>query len=133
MASISVTGKGSEVTSRNKRHAEEKLSKLTRYHGGITRIAAVLDQSTEGAEVELVVSLKRGNPVVCHTRSKDLYSAIDLVLDKAEGQLTRYKERHKDRRADPVGTVAAPPPGGSSEEENLESYDDVVEKTDFRE
>jgi len=126
-------GKGSEVTSRNKRHAEEKLSKLTRYHGGITRIAAVLERSGEDAEIEVVVSLKRGNPVVCSSRAKDLYSAIDLVLDKAEGRLTRYKERHKDRRADPVGTVAAPPPGAPSEDEDLESYDEVVEKTDFSE
>ena len=129
MGTISVTGKGSEVTSRNKRHAEEKLSKLERYYGGISRIEAVLNQGEDGAEVELVISVKRGKPLVCHTRAQDLYSAIDIVIDKAEGKLTRYKERHKDHRTERASSVAEV--AGGADEEKLESFDDVVEGTDF--
>lgn len=130
MATISVTGKGSEITSRNKRHAEEKFGKLKRYYGGISRIEAVLVQGNDGAEVELVISIKRAKPLVCHTRAQDLYSAIDLVIDKAEGKLTRYKERHKDHRTESASSATAPQ-AGPDDEENLESFDDVVEGSDF--
>lgn len=133
MATIVVTGRDAEVTSRNKQHAEEKLSKLERYHNGITKIEAVLGHGSDGAEAELVISVRRRRPIVCHGRAKELYAAIDIVLDKAEGQLTKFKERTKDQRTRKrTGRVSAGASGGAVDEDaNLESYEDIVEKTDF--
>ena len=133
MATIVVTGRDSEVTSRNKQHAEEKLAKLERYYNGITKIEAVLGHRADGAEAELVISVRRRKAIVCHGKAKELYAAIDVVLDKAEGQLTRFKERTKDQRTrKPTGQVSAGEVMGvADEEENLESYEDIVEKTDF--
>ncbi len=132
MATIVVTGRDSEVTSRNKQHAEEKLAKLERYYNGITKIEAVLGHVSDGAEAELVISVRKRRPIVCHSKAKELYAAIDIVLDKAEGQLTRFKERTRDQRTKRAGRASAPEGGGApDEEENLESYEDIVEKTDF--
>ena len=134
MATIVVTGKDSEVTSRNKQHAEEKFAKLSRYYDGITKIEAVLGHRSDGAEAELVISVRRRRPIVCHSRAKELYAAIDMVLDKAEGQLTRFKERTKNQRAKKrAGRVSVTNAEGVTldGEENLESYEDIVEKTDF--
>ena len=133
MATIVVTGRDAEITSRNKQHAEEKLAKLERYHSGITRIEAVLGHNAEGAEAELVISVRRRRKaIVCHGKAKELYAAIDVVLDKAEGQLTRIKERSQDRKKRSTGSAAGGQAAGAADEEDkLESYEDIVEKTDF--
>ena len=133
MATIVVTGRDSEVTSRNKQHAEDKLAKLERYYNGITKIEAVLGHQADGAEAELVISVRRRKAIVCHGKAKELYAAIDVVLDKAEGQLTKFKERTQDQRTrKPTGQVApGEAMGVADDEENLESYEDIVEKTDF--
>jgi putative sigma-54 modulation protein len=131
MATIHVTGRDDQVTSRNKEHAEEKISRLAKYFNGIGKIEAVLGHSGDEAEVELVISLPRSSPIVCHTRAKDLYAAIDLVLDKAEVQLTKHKEKVKERKLHRNGAAAPEAPAASGDDEGLESYDDVVDKKDF--
>lgn len=135
MATIHVTGKDAQVSSRNKEHAQEKLSKLARYFNGIGTIEAFLGHSGDDAEVEVVISVPRGSPIVCRSAARDLYAAIDLVLDKAEAQLTKHKERirtHKGEKPS-LGAAAASPGGEGAEVEDaqLESYDDVIEKRDF--
>ena len=140
MATITVTGRDSQVSTRNKEHAEEKLSKLARYFDGIVKIEAVLGHSGEGAEAEVVISVPRGSPIVCRSTAQDLHAAVDLVLDKAEVQLTKHKERIKERKTPHKGAPgevfeagAAPPKpdDDTPDDDTLESYDDVIEKRDF--
>ena len=87
-------GKGWQGPSLNYR----KIEKLEKYFNGITRIEMILSNSGDLSEAELVISVKRGSQIVCRTQDKDLYAAIDLVLDKAEAQLTKHKERLKEHR-----------------------------------
>lgn len=132
MPTIVVTGRDAQVTSGNKERAEEKISKLAKYFNGIVKIEAILGHSGDNAEVELVISVKRSNPIVCHSHAKDLYSAIDLVIDKAEAQLTKHKEKlktHKgERSAAGEGSLEK---SAAQDDEALESYDEVIEKRDF--
>ena len=131
MVNILVTGRGEKITSRDRKHAEEKIHKLEKYFNGMTRIEIILQKVAELAEVELVISVKRGSQIVCHARDKDLYAAVDLVLDKAEIQLTRHKEKVRQRR---TGREGAGVPGEVAEEsgeEQLEAYEDIVEKREF--
>jgi putative sigma-54 modulation protein len=130
MATIVVIGRGDRITSRDRKHAEDKIQKLEKYFNGITRIEFILNQSAELSEVELVISVKRGSPIVCRMKDKDLYAAVDLVLDKAEIQLTRHKEKVRSRRSGKEGEVETPA-SGEPVEEKLEAYDDIVEKQQF--
>jgi putative sigma-54 modulation protein len=132
MATIVVTGRSEKITSRDKTHAEEKIEKLEKYFNGIGKIEIILNKTAELAEVELVISVKRGSQIVCRTQDKDLYAAIDLVLDKAEVQLTRHKEKVRQRRTGREGEGEA---AGSTEtgEEKLEAYEDIVDKREFGE
>jgi putative sigma-54 modulation protein len=95
MPQIFVTGRDGQVTAKNREHAEDKITKLEKYFDGIGKIEAILGHSGDEAQVELVIRVRRGNPIVCHSKAKDLYAAIDLVIDKAEIQLTKFKERRK--------------------------------------
>ncbi len=47
---------------------------------------------------ELIVSVARGHaPFIAHADGGGLYAAIDLVVDKMERQLRKYREKLKDR------------------------------------
>ena len=98
MVPLTVTGRN-DVSSREKEHAKEKVAKLERYFSGTTRIEIVLDKASEGARAELIIHVAKGAPIVVHHDDKELYAAIDLVIDKAETQLTRHKEKLQDRRS----------------------------------
>jgi putative sigma-54 modulation protein len=140
MPTVTVTGRDAHVSSTNKKHAEDKIVKLEKYFSGIQKIEAILGHSGDQADVELVISVRRAKPIVCHCHAKDLYAAIDMVIDKAEVQLTKLKERiktHKGRKAGPgeaVPGVAGADGAGrvkSADDDGLESYDEVIEKRDF--
>lgn len=131
MANIVVTGRDSNVTTRHKQHTEEKLAKLERYYNGVTKIEAILSHAAEGCEAELVISIRRGNPIICHSQAKELYAAVDACLDKAESQLTKHKERQKNHRGERAADAGAAPTESEGDDEKLESYEDIVEKTDF--
>ena len=115
MVPITITGRN-EVTSRQKAHARDKAAKLLRYFNGIVRIEVVLERNTDRARAELLISVKKGSQIVCHQEGKDLYAAIDLVLDKAETQVTRFKEKLQAKR--PSQRPDFEPPVGASARED---------------
>lgn len=96
---IVVTGRCPEITPTMKRHAQRKVGKLSRYFEGTNQVEVVLDRDGADSKVELIIGVSRGGTIVSQCRDEDLYAAIDKVLDKAEKQLTRYKEKLKDKRA----------------------------------
>ncbi len=130
MATVVVTGRGGKISARDRKHAESKIDKLNKYFNGITRIEIILQKEAERTDVELVITVRRGGSIVCHSKDKDTYAAIDLVLDKAETQLTRYKEklRHH-RRGQSAAEMQAV--DEKTTDEPLEAYDDIVAKRDF--
>jgi len=128
---IIVTGRDAQVSSTNRKHAEEKIAKLERYFNGIQKIEAVLGHSGDEAGVELVISVRRAKPIICHSHAKDLYAAIDMVIDKAEIQLTKLKERIKTHKGRNAADLAPDATSVSGDDEKLESYDEVIEKRDF--
>lgn len=133
MALIVVTARSEKITARERKHAAEKIQKLEKYFNGITRIEISLQRAAEVALAELIISVKRGGQIFCKRRDKDLYAAIDLVLDKAEIQLTRHKEKVRTHRGRKGAAVADAVAGSSeaAEGEPLETYDEVIAKREF--
>lgn len=133
MPSISVSGRDERITSRHKAHAEEKVQKLERYFDRIVKIEVVLGHGPKDAEAELIISVAGGKPLVCHARGMDPFAAVDVVLDKAEVQLTRHKERLKGHKGGPRGEAEVAPAEKepTDEGDDGEGYQDVVEKRDF--
>jgi putative sigma-54 modulation protein len=98
MPPIVVTGRDDTITTRHKHHAEEKIGKLKRYFDGIVKMEAILGHGQKEAEAELLISVRGGKTLVCHARSKEIYAAIDAIVDKGESRLTRYKEKRKNHK-----------------------------------
>jgi putative sigma-54 modulation protein len=105
-----VKGRNLEITEALRAYAEEKVQRLTRYLESIVSGTVVLsvEKHRHIAEVTLRV---RDLTIRAEESTEDLYSSIDLVLEKLERQILRYKERivaHESRggRGD-RGAVAA--------------------------
>ena len=98
---LSVKGRNLEVTDALRTYAEEKVQRMGRYLEGIGSGNVVLsvEKHRQIAEVTLRV---RDLTVRAEESTDDLYSSIDLVAEKLERQILRYKERivaHMDRPA----------------------------------
>jgi putative sigma-54 modulation protein len=89
---FSVTARNVEITPALRAYAEEKLSRLTRYLENIVSLHVVLsvNKHRQTAEVTLRV---RDLTIRAEEEGNDLYSSIDLVAEKLERQILRYKER----------------------------------------
>lgn len=80
-----------------KAYAEEKLERVTKYID--EPITAQVYFSVEKIRhiVEIVIT-GRGITTKASEATNDMYAAIDMVLDKIERQLKRYKEKLKDHK-----------------------------------
>lgn len=87
---IYLTGRNLEVTDALRRYAEEKVGRLQKYLEKITsaHIVLSLQKYRQIAEVTLRV---RDLTIRGEESTEDLYSSIDLVVEKLERQLHRYK------------------------------------------
>ncbi len=96
---IIFTGKHVEVTPAFREYAESKLSKLGRFFDHVQEVHVV--QSILRNQHTVEVTLKAdGTTIRAEERSPDMYSSIDLVTDKLERQLARYKDRFISRTRD---------------------------------
>ena len=96
---VSVTGRHIETTDAMRQYAELKAGKLARFYDRIERIDVVLDrQPSRQHRVEIVARADHKNTFVAQVDAGDFYEAVDLVVDKMERQLTRHKEKHRNRK-----------------------------------
>lgn len=109
-----VKGRRMEVTPAIRDYAEEKIG----------RVAKILDSMLMSAEVELYTernrSIEKGQvaEVTVYTKgpvirakeaASDMYAAIDLVSEKLERQVRKYKTKIVDRHKSGPAPVPAPP------------------------
>lgn len=95
---LTVTGRHIETTDSMRHYAEEKFGKLTRFYDRIESIDVILDQESNQHRVEVLVHADHKNTFVAQVDASDFYEAVDLVVDKLERQITRHKDRQRDRR-----------------------------------
>lgn len=93
-----IKGKNMEVTESLRDYAQQKISKITKYFDGIIDAQVELNviknkRVTNNQIVEVTLHLKGG--VIRGEEAKDnMYAAIDLVTDKLERQISRFKKTH---------------------------------------
>jgi putative sigma-54 modulation protein len=125
---IEFKGRHDHISPRMRDHAGRKLQKLARYNDRVVRIEVVADHAHEAPEVELIVHMRRGKPLVARERAETFANTIDLLVAKMEKQLKRLKEKRKDHKVAGQRGAAARSrgrAGAPSEETNEE----VVRRT----
>lgn len=90
---VIVKGKNIEVTDGLKTYTQKRLQKLEKYLPKIRE--AVVRECVERNQHRVEVTLE-GDGVVLRgeERSANMYASVDLVLDKLEQRVKRFKDRH---------------------------------------
>jgi len=94
---LSVSGHHLEVTPALREYVQSKLGRVTRHFDHVIDAHVILtaDKIRRKAEVTLHV---RGKDLHCECEEDDLYAAIDLLADKLDRQVLRYKDKLYEKR-----------------------------------
>ncbi|MER3451361.1 MAG: ribosome-associated translation inhibitor RaiA [Thermus sp.] len=92
-----LSGRNLEITEALRNYVEKKMARLDRYFDGEMEAKVVLSLAgsphvEKKARAEAQVNLP-GGMVRVEEEDKDLYEAIDRMVDRLETQIKRYKER----------------------------------------
>ena len=89
---LSVSGHHLEVTSALRNYVQSKIGRVTRHFDHVIDAHVILtaNKARQKAEVTLHV---RGKDLHCESEEDDLYAAIDLLADKLDRQVLRYKDK----------------------------------------
>jgi putative sigma-54 modulation protein len=95
---VKVSGRHAEVTEALKQYAVEKVGRLGKHFDSPRQAQVVLDVDDDRRIAEVVLPLVKHKVLTAKAEDKDMYAAIDLVVDKLDRQLVRFKERLSDHR-----------------------------------
>jgi putative sigma-54 modulation protein len=89
---VIVRGRGLSVTAPIRAHVEAKVGKVTRFLPKLreARVVLVVEKYRHLAEVTL---LAKQRTFRCAEATHDIFSAVDLAVDKLEHQVRRTKDR----------------------------------------
>ncbi len=94
---VNVTFRHMESTDALKKYAEEKSLRLEKYLVEPIEIHWVLSVERIRHIADATISAN-GVTIKAHEATPDMYSAIDMVLDKLNIQVKKHKEKVKDRK-----------------------------------
>ncbi|MDH4095779.1 MAG: ribosome-associated translation inhibitor RaiA [Betaproteobacteria bacterium] len=93
---LNLSGHHLDITPALRTYVQEKLGRVTRHFDHVIDAHVVLsvDKLRQKAEVTLRV---RGKDIHCASEDLDLYAAIDLLIDKLDRQVLKYKDKRQDK------------------------------------
>ena len=92
---ILITGKKIELTDGIKGAVEDKLGKLDRYLHEDTEVKVTVSARKAKQKIEVTIIPINGPIIRAEDSEESLYAAIDVVYDKLNKQLRRYKNKLK--------------------------------------
>jgi len=97
MMKIIFTGHGIDVTPALQQFTTEKFNKIEKHFNRITSINVTfhMEKHTQIVEANVIV---HKNELHARAESDIMYTAVDLLVDKLDKQLIKYKEKHQDHR-----------------------------------
>jgi putative sigma-54 modulation protein len=110
---INVTGRRMPVTDAIRAYAEEKVSKAARIHSTDEMVVDVVlhvekNPANKNKDVAEVTARMKGIVVRAEEAAPDMYAAIDLVSEKLERQMRKYKTKLVNRRTGKTALKTAP-------------------------
>ncbi len=89
---ISVTFRNIKTSENIKNYAKKKINRLARYIGNNIDVKVVfsVDKFRRIVELSLIID---GYKIYGREESDDMYTAMDMTLDKIKRQIEKYKNR----------------------------------------
>jgi putative sigma-54 modulation protein len=99
---IKISSRHGHLSEASQQFIREKVSKLPHYFERLTSIEVTVDLNNDHQKtVEILVSAEHKHDFVARESHMDALVAVDMVVEKLEGQLRRYKEKVQDHRRTP--------------------------------
>ena len=110
---ITITGRHMPVSDSLRAYAEEKISKVAKIHDRDDMSVDVVlhvekNPSNKNRDVAEVTAHMKGIVVRAEEAAPEMYAAIDLVSEKLERQMRKYKTKLVDRRNGKIAVKTAP-------------------------
>lgn len=96
--SIQITAKHNlKLTPALTEHVHEKFKKLEKHFAHIMNTHVTLSVDKKFQQMAKAnMNLAGGGQIVASSTSKDMYASIDMLIDKLDEQIIKYKEKLKD-------------------------------------
>lgn len=96
---LNITGHHLEVTPAIHDYVSGKLDRVIRHFDNVTSVNVILTVEKLKQKAEVTVHV-RGKDIYVESIDGDLYAAIDMLADKLDRQVLKYKERNNDHTRD---------------------------------
>lgn len=93
MATFTVRGKNIEITPSLREYVEKRVGKVTKYFENVGEISVLLSVSKGRHIVEVTVPVQGGILLRGEDATMDMYTSIDLVVEKLERQIHKQKTK----------------------------------------
>ena len=119
---VILQGRNVQITDRLREYVESKIDKLDRYlpSAGEARMELAIEQtkSAEDRHVAQLTIRSKGVLLRSEERSSDMFTSVDMVMDKIRRQIDRYKSKRRGRHRGQAEQL---------EELEMEDLEDVLE------
>ena len=95
---IRFSSKHVQVTDAIEAYASKKIEKFPRYFNRIQQVEVVIDKAKTGYTVEIITDVEHHNPFVATSAHEDLYTCIDIGIERSLRQLKDHKSRLRDNK-----------------------------------
>ncbi len=89
---LNITGHHIEVTPAIHGYVTGKLDRVIRHFDNVTSVHVVLSVQKLQQKAEVTLHVK-GKDIFADSQDADLYAAIDILADKLDRQVLKYKEK----------------------------------------
>lgn len=91
---INLSGHHVEITDSLRDYVDTKFTKLERHFDHINNVYVILNVEKLNQKAEATLHLD-GGEVFANAEHKDMYAAIDSLIDKLDRQVIKHKEKLK--------------------------------------
>ncbi|MBN2559961.1 MAG: ribosome-associated translation inhibitor RaiA [Phycisphaerae bacterium] len=95
---ITVTGRRTDVSEALKAYANQKASKLERFYDRVQSVEIVFDVDAGKQRCEIIAKADHAMTFVAREDHVEPYASLDAAVKDLERQLTRHKERFRNRK-----------------------------------
>lgn len=98
---LSIIGRHLEVTPAIREYVMNKMARVSRHFDNVidTQVIVSIERLKHTAELTMRV---RGKDIHCEANDENLYAAIDLLADKVDRQVIKYKTKVQNHAHEPV-------------------------------
>ena len=101
---LNITGRHLEITPAIHAYVQTKMARVARHFDNVidTQVMLSIERLKHTAEVTMHL---RGKDIHCEATDENLYAAIDLLSDKIDRQVIKYKTKVQDHAHEPAKRV----------------------------